>query len=378
MLDGYKWDPQVGDSATLAPFPLLLARDVWRELAQAAELLAAETMMLESAVLARPDLLAELGLPAPVRRALLLPTPLSPAVGRVMRFDFHPTDAGWRLSEVNGDVPGGYPEASYFTRLMAEHCSAGEPSGDPARALVEVFSRCAGPGELIVLLSAPGYMEDLQVVSYLARCLRDRGRLTALAHPAQLTWTKGRATLETRAVAALLRFHQAEWLAGLPANSGWANFFRGGLTPGANPGVAVISESKRLPVLWDRLRLELPAWRRWLPETRDPREAPWFRDDGWLLKAAYSNTGEAVVHRSFRSAAHWRQISFAALCQPRRWVAQRRFNSRPLDTPLGSRHACVGIYTVDGRAAGAYARLAARPLIAFDAMDAAVLITHAH
>jgi hypothetical protein len=37
-------------------------------------------------------------------------------------------------------------------------------------------------------------------------------------------------------------------------------------------------------------------------------------------------------------------------------------------------HACVGVYTIDGRAAGAYARLAKRPLIDYASVDAAVLV----
>jgi hypothetical protein len=37
-------------------------------------------------------------------------------------------------------------------------------------------------------------------------------------------------------------------------------------------------------------------------------------------------------------------------------------------------HACVGVYTIDGRAAGAYARFAKRPLIDYESVDAAVLV----
>ena len=40
-----------------------------------------------------------------------------PSVPRLMRFDLHPTDEGWRLSEVNSDVPGGLNESSLFPEL---------------------------------------------------------------------------------------------------------------------------------------------------------------------------------------------------------------------------------------------------------------------
>jgi glutathionylspermidine synthase len=378
MLDGCKWDPQVGDTATLASFPLLLDRRAWQEIADASEQLAAETLALETAVLARPELLAELGLPRAVRRALQAPGPLGVSAGRVMRFDFHPTADGWRLSEVNSDVPGGYPEASHFTQLMAEKYPGCAPAGDPAAALADALAAAAGPGELVALLAAPGYMEDQQIVSFLAQQLEARGRRATLANPTQLTWTDGRADLAgCGAVAALVRFYQAEWLARLPRRFGWHHFFRGGLTPVANPGLATISESKRLPLLWDRLGVAVPTWRRWLPETRDPRAAPWFRDEGWIVKSAYSNTGDTVGHRSLRPRAEWREMCLAAWLNPRGWIAQRRFESQPIATPAGPRHACIGVYTVDGRAAGAYARLAPRPLIDFEAIDAALLIPHA-
>ena len=32
----------------------------------------------------------------------------TPAMARVVRFDFHPTSEGWKISEANADVPGGY------------------------------------------------------------------------------------------------------------------------------------------------------------------------------------------------------------------------------------------------------------------------------
>ncbi len=380
LLEACKWDPQVGDGGTLASFPLRLNRPAWEELARTAESLAAETLALEAAVLARPELLDALGLPRSIRQVLRSLAPLSPAAARVMRFDFHPTRDGWRLSEVNSDVPGGYAEASFFTRLMAEQ-SGGTPAGDPADALVEVLVSSTPPAGTVALLAAAGYLADQQVVAFLARELQVRGLRATLATPLQLAWREARVFLSGPAglqpVDTLMRFYQAEWFARLPRRFGWGNFFRAGLTPAINPGTAIISESKRLPLLWDSLGLAVPTWRRLLPETRDPRNAPWFRDENWVIKSALSNNGEAVGHRGLRSTREWRQMCLAVWLHPDRWVAQRRFDSLPLDTPSGARHACVGVYTVNGAAAGAYARIAPRPLIDFEATDAALLIDHA-
>jgi hypothetical protein len=111
-----------------------------------------------------------------------------------------------------------------------------------------------------------------------------------------------------------------------------------------------------------------------LPETRDPRDAPLVLGDVWLLKAAYSNEGDSVTMRSATSASRFHLRSLAARLAPAAWVAQRRFTVVPLDSPIGPLHTCVGVHTIDGAAAGAYARVTRRPFIDFAASDAALLI----
>src|SRR5215213_7367517 len=95
ILEGCKWDPQVGDAATLAPFPLLIPRDEWQKLERWSEQLAVEALAAETEILhSRPDLLHLLGLPRAVRKVLGTDTPLSPSAARWMRFDFHFTSDG--------------------------------------------------------------------------------------------------------------------------------------------------------------------------------------------------------------------------------------------------------------------------------------------
>jgi hypothetical protein len=299
-----------------------------------------------------------------------------------MRFDFHPTTEGWRLSEVNSDVPGGYTESSFFTAMVAECFPGWKPAGDPAAAWAAAVAKAAGSGGVVALLAAPGYMEDQQIMAFLAARLREHGCTACFAQPTQLRWRNSFAYLDTAwhcgPLDVIVRFYQSEWLARLPARYGWKHFFRGGRTPVVNPGVAIISESKRFPLVWDRLTTQLPTWRALLPETREPREVPWSTDADWLVKAALSNTGDEVGIRTLLKEREWRDVRWAVRLRPGRWVAQRRFDSVPLETPLGRMHACVGVYTIDGRAAGAYARLARRPLIDYAAVDAALLIENGH
>ncbi len=310
-----------------------------------------------------------LDLPASSARALTeSDRPPTPAAARVLRFDFHPTPDGWRISEANSDVPGGYTEASSFASLMAEHLPGCEPAGDPAARLADALAAAA---RRIALVAAPGYMEDQQVVAYVAGLLRRRGCMVYLGDPRQIRWVNGVAHVGgSGPVDAVFRFYQAEWLAGLPSRLGWSRFFRGGRTPVCNPGTALLTESKRFPLTWDRLPVRLEAWRALLPPTR----APGGGGRGWLLKAALSNTGDDVILPGLAGRAR----RWTALVQSRlwrsRWVEQRRFEAAPLRTPAGPMYPCLGVYTVNGAAAGVYGRLAARPLIDHAAVDVAVLV----
>jgi len=378
ILDGCKWDPQVGDMDTLSPFPLVLNANVWRQLAGYAEQLSAEAISAEDEISHRPDLIAHLGLPRALGGLMTELSPLTPTAGRVMRFDFHHTTQGWRISEANSDVPGGFSEASHFTELMAGYFPNLRPAGNPGDAWGRALAAAAGPSGVVILLSAPGYMEDHQVVAFLARRLREDGCIAHLAKPEQIVWCNGSGYLNTAwyrgPVNAIVKFYQAEWLARLPSKLGWEKFFRGGRTPVANPPLAVISESKRFPLVWDRLSARMATWRALLPETRDPRDAPWSSDETWLVKTAMCNNGDTVWVRSLISPKTWLRVRLAVQFSPAQWIAQRRFESLPVLTPVGPRHVCIGVYTVNGHAAGAYARLSKKPVIDYSAADAALLL----
>ena len=375
-----KWDPQVEDVATLAPFPLVLRREAWHELSALAEALAAETLAAEAELAGRLELHKELGLPRPIRRALSRAASRGRARGaaRVMRFDFHATPEGWRISEVNSDVPGGFNEASGFTRLMAPHIPGAEPPGDPAGQLADAITAAVAPESNVGLIHATAYTDDRQVMVYLARELEARGLRPILTGPDHLRWQDCRALLASDAYTGpldfLVRFFPGEWLPNLPRTCGWKHFFYRSETPASNPGQALLTQSKRFPLVWDRLVTELPTWRRLLPETCDPRQTDWRRDDSWVLKPALGRVGDLVGLAGVTEEREWKVIRQDVRRCPRLWVAQRRFAAVPLQTEEGLLYPCVGVYTIDGRAAGAYGRAARRPRIDHLAQDRAVLI----
>ena len=383
IFDCCKWDPQVEDISSLAPFPLLLDPCEWHRLKTWAEDLARETLDAEAELSERTDWHRRLGLGWRLRSVFqrVAAGGASPGAARVMRFDFHLTTDGWRISEANTDVPGGFNESSGFTELMACHYAAAEPLGDPAASYAEAILRATFPGAVVALVHATGYTDDRQVMSYLARHLEARSLRTRLVSPVHLRWDVSharRARVELDGLSELadlvVRFFPAEWLPNLRRSCAWQHFFFGTSTPLSNPATALVTQSKRFPLVWNALQSPLRTWHALLPETRDPREVPWRTSDDWILKPAFGRVGCSIGMRGVTAETDWRKISRRARWFPGRWVAQRRFEAVPLRTERGEFYPCIGVFTIDGRATGAYGRLATRPLIDWRAQDLAVLV----
>jgi hypothetical protein len=74
---------------------------------------------------------------------------------------------------------------------------------------------------------------------------------------------------------------------------------------------------------------------------------------------------------------YWRTVG-QALLRPDQWIVQRRFETVGIPTSEGVMYPCLGVYTVNGQAAGIYGRMARQPLINFAAIDVAVLIQDEH
>jgi glutathionylspermidine synthase len=380
MFDCQKWDPQVEDVTTLTRFPLILASSEWTGLATLAEALAAETLGMEAELATRPDLLDKLGLPASIRKlfARAGAAPASRGAARLIRFDFHLTEDGWKISEANTDVPGGFIEASGFTALMAKHYPGTVPTGDPTESVARRVAEIVGARGTVALVHATAYTDDRQVMIYLGNRLEAFGLQTQLVSPDQLAWENGCARLNcawaNAPVDCVIRFFPAEWLQHLSHTSGWSHYFVGAQTPQCNPATALLVQSKRLPLVWNALRNPPETWMKTLPETFDPRRVPWEKQDGWVLKPAFGRVGEGVAIVGATDTKDLASIRKDVGRHPDHWVAQRKFSAVPITHEGVPYYPCVGVYTVDGKAAGAYGRIAPRPLIDHRAQDVAVLV----
>jgi glutathionylspermidine synthase len=357
-----------------------LEEQAWRDLTRQAESLAAETLAAELELASNPKLHETLGLSPKIQSALTRCDPMRIPVGaaRVMRFDFHFTAQGWRISEANTDVPGGFIEAAGFTRLMVEHFPGCLPPPDVAEIYAEAIHRVAGQRATVALIHATVYSDDRQVMQYLANHLQTRGLHPILLSPAHLRWKDGRAEVPSAASASspalLVRFFPADWLPNLAASSNWQPWFIGGKTPMSNPATALLTQSKRFPLTWKYLRTPLPTWKSLLPESVSPRDLPGVPCREWIFKPAFGRVGEDILMPGVTPAGQREKLLRDAARHPRDWVAQHRFESIPVASPAGPRHACLGVFTVDSRAAGIYARISAKPLIDQNAQDIAVLL----
>lgn len=379
-----KFDPQVFDVPALAPFCLRLAPSTWNALARQAEAAWQELMRAESELLAQPKVWSALGVPRRLRPLLrgAADTPGTPV--RFCRMDFHPTAAGWRVSEVNADVPGGFLEAGDLTRHIALHAPGMQAPPNPAAALAaalaEALKETGERGDL-ALVHATSYTDDQQVMRSIGRKLDALGVAWAFAAPNHVSARAGesgcRLTTTGRRIGGVVRFFPAEWLTNFPRRSRCARDLTFGIPIQANPVSAVLLQSKRLPLVLERCGLNAPVWSSMLPAVRAiswRALAPILIPDGTALKPSWGRVGEGVCIPGVTPRAALRRGVRAARRSPRRWILQDRFESRPVECEGGPVHACLGVFVIQGVAAGVYGRIAARPLIDARAQDIAVLL----
>lgn len=378
IFDHCKWDSQYEDIETMARCCLVLDEASWEDLRRQAEQLWTEALAAEDEILDRPDLCKELGLGRRLRQACTRTAGRVPSQGmaRVMRFDFHFTPEGWRISEANADVPGGFIEASAFAELVCRCYAEAVCAPDAATQYARAVAAALGRGSRIALVHATAYTDDRQVMLFLAEKLAAAGLEPVPAGPTDLLWVDGRAEMADDAgrLDGIVRFFPAEWLPNIPRRHTWERFFHGGLTPQSNPGYALGVQSKRFPLTWDRLKAKLPTWRALLPETRDPRAAAGANGDEWVLKPALGRVGEGIGMRGVTPDQQWRQIAKSALRYPQYWVAQKRFGAIAAEAEGENLYPCLGVFVIDGKACGIYGRASSVPLIDSRAQDIPILI----
>ncbi len=296
-----------------------------------------------------------------------------------MRFDFHPTTEGWQISEVNSNVPGGFTESSTLPRLMRDALADGNLTlaGNPTDAWASAMLRHSG-SNLIGLICAPGFMEDRQIVCHLAQALIARGGRAAVLDLQQLQLDNGHyiRSSDGQRLGALVRFYQAEWLAQLPRRFPWQPMFLGGKTPVSNPlrMLHLLRKQSLSPRLGSTPHATAHLAR---PPPRNPLHPPRRPAQRLGPQRSFLQQRRLGHHRRRNRLPHlpaphpppeiwW---------HPDTWIAcAAAFTTQRVETPLGEKVPCIGVYVIDGKAAGIYGRISRGTVVDYSALDVAVLI----
>ena len=364
MFDGYKWDLQAGEQSTISDKVILLGQKEMDFLAQSAVMLYHETVAMEHALKNRPDLVLKMGISEKMTAALCNCHYSSAEHIRLMRFDFHPTTIDWQISEVNSDVPAGYPEASVLPKLAEKYFKGYRQCENFGEILTDRFTALVSSETTIAYLHDTHTVEDYQILHFIGDLLEQRGYQSLYIDPSHVKWEDNKALN----VGAIMRYFPVEWLE-FKKDTDWLSFINT-QTPSCNHPIALLTQSKRLPLVWDELDVDIPFWKQLLPETVCPTALAQNKKDGWILKPAFGRVGEGINIPSTVSEAENQAIHTAASEYPLQWAAQKMFESVPID----GLHLNLGVFVIDGQFAGLYGRVSKLPRIDAEASEVPVLI----
>jgi glutathionylspermidine synthase len=202
-------------------------------------------MELEEALIHQLPLAKGLHLPLPLRKALpRLAAYKAEQNIRLMRFDFHPIETGWAVSEVNSDVPGGLAEGSVLPEIAKGYID-GCPGENVAEHLLKAFRKKVKNGT-IVFVHATSYSDDRQVMQFLGDYFKENGFNSVYAAPDHIKWIDGKAVCKVNGeeclVDGIVRFFPLEWLINLPRRTAWQGYFDS-QTPSCNNPAALFAQS---------------------------------------------------------------------------------------------------------------------------------------
>lgn len=377
----YKWDPQFLDNNTLARHVLVLTEEEHAELERLTEKLDEETRRAEELLNSRLDIAKPLALPKRIGKELKkMKNYEAERHIRLMRYDFHPTVEGnWAVSEVNSDVPGGFAEASLLPQIASDLWKEKKywykSFGD---GMTNAIAKKNRPGGKIMFVHCTSYSDDRQVMQFLGDAVKKMGFSPVYAAADHLRFENKEAVSildgNTGKIDAIFRFTPLEWLIDIKPKR-WQGYFDT-TTPSCNHPIAIFAQTKRFPLVWDALEelgVAMPTWRKLLPETLEVKEAR--NRTGFIYKPACGRVGEGITIKEACWDGEYEKVMRDVKRHPKKYLAQKRFGSRPLVSEEGVPfHVCLGSYSVEGKAAGYYARISKTPRIDSTAADIPVLI----
>lgn len=393
MFECYKWDPQFVDNNTVAKYALVLTEEEAFKIAKDTELLSAETIQAEEFLNQNLDSAKVLKLPKRLKKEIAsMKTYNRDKNIRLMRFDFHPVRVkgegegvfNYAVSEVNSDVPGGHAEGSimpFFAKEVLEKYGGEDKYvyKDLSFALTAAFMKKVPKNGTIFLNHCTCYSDDRQVMEF------DRDRLRACgfnviigaADHIRFEDKKAYSILDGNEckLDGIFRYTPVEWLLDIKPRK-WQGYFDTEAVACNHP-VSLFAQTKRFPFVWDELEkhgINMSNWRRLLPETKEVSKDI-LDNDEFIFKPAYGRVGERISIKEACKGDEYSKILRDVKRHPKRYIAQRRFDSMTLPGVNGEEyHVCIGSYSVEGKHASFYARISDLPRIDSNAADIPVLI----
>jgi hypothetical protein len=291
-------------------------------------------------------------------------------------------DGHFVACEVNADCPGGHNETVALPKLAR---SAGlrrgfDPTNVAPRLADRLVALSGGPGSprgAIALVYATAWAEDLQVVAFLERLLRERGGRPVRAPISAISGEP--LAVRGERIAVLYRFYPLEWLAGMPNVEHLVRATERGELASMSSFASIHAQSK---LAMARAFVHDPeAARAVFPETiafADADPAALARDRGdWVVKRDLSRVGDHVVVGALATDDEMRAAVEEVQELERDgdvWIAQRFIPQRPIETPWGPRLVTLGAYVLDGSFAGYFARITRTSHCSHDALVLPVFV----
>lgn len=381
MFDCYKWDPQFLDHNTIAKYALIISEEEHEELVRLTEQLDQETQEAEMFLNQHLHIAKPLALPRKVNQEIRkMKNYQQEKHIRLMRYDFHPTtDSTWAVSEVNSDVPGGFAEASLMPKVAMDLLKSNQYWFENfGEHMVNAIVSKVIPNGRIMMVHCTSYSDDRQVMQFLGDRLQEQGFqiIYAAADHVRFKNQQAYSILDGNEgkIDAIFRFTPLEWLTDIRPKR-WQGYFDT-TTVSCNHPIAMFAQTKRFPLIWDELErngIAMSTWRKLLPDTLEVKAAK--GTEGYIYKPACGRVGEKISIKEACQENEYRNILRDVKWHPKKYLAQKRFQSKPLLGVNGEPfHVCLGSYTIDGKHAGYYARISELPRIDSNAADIPVLI----
>ncbi len=299
----------------------------------------------------------------------------------IARYDFFKTVQGWKISEINNDVPSGFNESSCLEQIMKMHPPA-FPVSFPPNATEGWVAAIRQLGlRSLALVYGTAYAEDLQVCLFLKDRFEAAGINCVLASPAHLRMKNGRPCFWGEPVDGIYRFYPVEWFSSLPNRADWEELLRQKI-PLFNPFGTILSQSKKFFALLHHngavlLNRYFGGIQDTVPKTfffrPDQMESYLTGRERWVLKPVFGRMGAGIVLGKFTSEDAWKLALLEAAKMPEQFILQEYFEAEIYAFEAGRLYVCIGVYVINGRFAGYFTRASVSPLTTYEAMDAATV-----